>query len=64
MRAVLAHKPGPIYTGKIELSPASLYFRFYVARAMDHAGLADLYLDSLRALAQDDGDRPHHLGGD
>jgi hypothetical protein len=30
-----------------EFSPASVYFRFYVARALDHAGLADLYLDSL-----------------
>jgi hypothetical protein len=48
MRAVLAHKLGPNLTSKGEFSPASLYFRFYVARAMDHAGLADLYLDSLR----------------
>jgi hypothetical protein len=30
-----------------EFSPASVYFRFYVARAMDHAGLSDLYLGSL-----------------
>ena len=30
-----------------EPSPASIYFRFYVARALDHAGLADLYLGSL-----------------
>jgi len=30
-----------------EPSPASIYFRFYVARALDHAGLADRYLDSL-----------------
>jgi hypothetical protein len=30
-----------------EFSPASIYFRFYVARALDHAGLADLYLDTL-----------------
>ncbi len=47
MRALLAHKPGQNIPGKVEYSPASLYFRFYVARAMDHAGLADLYLDSL-----------------
>lgn len=28
-------------------SAASIYFRFYVARALDHAGLADDYLDTL-----------------
>ncbi len=48
MRAVLDHKPG---MGKLpaggEFSPASIYFRFYVARALDHAGLSDLYLDTL-----------------
>jgi len=48
MRAVLAHRPpGAPVPGPGEFSPASIYFRFYVARAMDHAGLADLYLDSL-----------------
>ena len=26
---------------------ASYYFRFYLARALDHAGLADIYLDSI-----------------
>jgi hypothetical protein len=46
MRAVLGHDPGgPVPSG--EFSPASIYFRFYVARALDHAGLDDLYLDSL-----------------
>jgi hypothetical protein len=29
------------------MSRASYYFRFYLARAMDHAGLADRYLDTL-----------------
>jgi alpha-L-rhamnosidase len=29
------------------LSAASIYFRFYVARAMEHAGLSGRYLDSL-----------------
>jgi hypothetical protein len=29
------------------MSPASIYFRFYVARALDHAGLSARYLDSL-----------------
>jgi alpha-L-rhamnosidase len=47
MRAILDHQaPAPVpATG--EFSPASVYFRFYVARAMDHAGLSDLYLGSL-----------------
>lgn len=48
MRAVLSHRPA---RGAVpppgEFSPASIYFRFYVARALDHAGLADLYLDTL-----------------
>jgi alpha-L-rhamnosidase len=47
MRAVLGHKPAATVPGPGEFSPASVYFRFYVARAMDHAGLSDLYLDSL-----------------
>ena len=48
MRAVLAHRPpGAPVPGPGEFSPASIYFRFYVARALDHAGLADLYLGSL-----------------
>jgi hypothetical protein len=29
------------------MSPASYYFRFYVARAMVHAGLGDLYIPQL-----------------
>ena len=29
------------------LMPASYYFRFYLARALEHAGLGDLYLSSL-----------------
>jgi hypothetical protein len=29
------------------LTPASYYFRFYLARALEHAGLGDLYLSSL-----------------
>ena len=48
MRAVLGHKPnsGTIPPGG-EFSPASIYFRFYVARALDQAGLSDLYLGTL-----------------
>ncbi len=48
MRSVLGHTPG---SGAVpapgEFSPASIYFRFYVARALDHAGLSDQYLDTL-----------------
>jgi alpha-L-rhamnosidase len=47
MRAVLDHSPPAAVPAPDEFSPASVYFRFYVARAMDHAGLGDLYLDSL-----------------
>jgi hypothetical protein len=47
MRAVLDHRPLAPLSGPGEFSPASVYFRFYVARAMDHAGLSDLYLGSL-----------------
>ena len=48
MNAVLSHKPnqGTLPPGG-EFSPASIYFRFYVARALDHAGLADRYLETL-----------------
>jgi hypothetical protein len=48
MRAVLDHRTtGPALPSPGEFSPASVYFRFYVARALDHAGMADQYLDSL-----------------
>ena len=46
LHRVLAHQPSlPVPAG--EFSPASVYFRFYVARAMDHAGLADEYVGTL-----------------
>ncbi len=32
---------------KEHLTPASYYFRFYLARALEHAGLGNLYLSSL-----------------
>jgi hypothetical protein len=35
-------------TGDPALSEASYYFRFYVARAMEHAGMADDYLSTLQ----------------
>jgi hypothetical protein len=48
MRAVLAHRmPGGGTPPEGEFSPASIYFRFYVARALDHAGLAEEYLGTL-----------------
>ena len=36
-----------IVSGQEHLMPASYYFRFYLARALEHAGLGDLYLSSL-----------------
>jgi hypothetical protein len=44
MRKILAIQPGPTRDGVLS---ASYYFRFYLARALDHAGLADDYLDSI-----------------
>jgi len=39
--------PSVIYPTPPPMAPASYYFRFYLARAMEHAGLADDYLGSL-----------------
>ena len=39
--ATLDGKPVPV------MSPPTYYFRFYLSRALEHAGLADLYLDQL-----------------
>jgi hypothetical protein len=48
MNAVLGHSlPGGKTPPTGEFSPASIYFRFYVARALDHAGMSDLYLGTL-----------------
>jgi hypothetical protein len=44
MRQILAIQPGPTRDGVLS---ASYYFRFYLARALDHAGMADEYLDSI-----------------
>jgi len=38
---------GAANPGATPMSPASYYFRFYVARAMVHAGLGDLYVQEL-----------------
>ena len=44
LRKLLAIEPGTTPDGVMS---ASYYFRFYLARALDHAGMADDYLDSL-----------------
>ena len=44
LRRMLAIEPGTTPDGILS---ASYYFRFYLARALDHAGLADEYLRSL-----------------
>lgn len=45
LRRMLAINPGDVPSDGV-LS-ASYYFRFYLARALDHAGMADEYLDSI-----------------
>ncbi len=44
LRKLLAIEPGTTPDGVLS---ASYYFRFYLARALDHAGMADEYLGSL-----------------
>jgi len=44
LRQMLAIQPGTTPNGTLS---ASYYFRFYLARALDHAGMADDYLGSL-----------------
>ena len=44
LRKMLAIDPGTTPDGVLS---ASYYFRFYLARALDHAGLADEYLNSV-----------------
>jgi len=44
LRKMLAIEPGTTPDGVLS---ASYYFRFYLARALDHAGLADEYLKSI-----------------
>ncbi|MGD0731858.1 MAG: hypothetical protein ABR956_11380, partial [Terracidiphilus sp.] len=44
LRQVLAIDPGTTPNGTLS---ASYYFRFYLARALDHAGMADDYLASI-----------------
>jgi hypothetical protein len=44
LKKMLAIEPGTTPDGILS---ASYYFRFYLARALDHAGMADSYLDSI-----------------
>jgi hypothetical protein len=44
LKKMLAIEPGDTSSGMLS---ASYYFRFYLARALEHAGMADQYLDSL-----------------
>ena len=44
LRRMLAIEPGTTPDGVLS---SSYYFRFYLARALDHAGMADAYLTSL-----------------
>ena len=44
LRKVMAIEPGTTPDGVLS---ASYYFRFYLARALDHAGMADEYLSSI-----------------
>jgi alpha-L-rhamnosidase len=52
MQKVLVADPGAAATaasgGAIKMSDASYYFRFYLARALEHAGMADAYLSTLQ----------------
>jgi hypothetical protein len=44
LKQMLAIEPGTTPNGTLS---ASYYFRFYLSRALEHAGMADDYLDSL-----------------
>ena len=49
LKKVLAIQPGTTPDGVLS---ASYYFRFYLARALDHAGMADDYLASIQPWRQ------------
>jgi hypothetical protein len=52
----LGRKPPAVYQGRppdtTEARPASLYFRFYLTRALDHAGRSDTFLELLAPWRQ------------
>jgi len=45
LKKVLAIEPGTTPNGVLS---ASYYFRFYLSRALEHAGMADSYIDSIK----------------
>jgi hypothetical protein len=47
MRKILDADPGSGGANPTKMSDASYYFRFYLARALEHAGMADAYLSTL-----------------
>ena len=47
MRKILDADPGSGRANPTKMSEASYYFRFYLARALEHAGIADEYLATL-----------------
>jgi len=48
MRILSVSDPGFASTGAVpEMTKATYYFRFYLARALEHAGMGDRYLDLL-----------------
>ncbi len=49
LRKLLRIEPGTTPDGVLS---ASYYFRFYLSRALDHAGMADDYLDSIQPWRQ------------
>ena len=46
------------------LTQATYYFKFYLFRALQKAGMGDRYLDLLGAVAGDARSRPDDVGGD
>jgi len=48
MRKILDADPGSGRANATKMSDASYYFRFYLARALEHAGMADAYLSTLQ----------------
>ena len=63
-RAVMEKVLGPVDSGAAHMAEASYYFRFYVARAMVHAGLGDEYVAQLGTVAEDAGVGTFDMGGD
>ena len=45
------------------MTKATYYFRFYLARALEHAGMGDEYLNLLNPWREMVSSRSHNLGG-